>query len=390
MTIVYLGYWGANDGLSQATINPHLSTLQSMDSVDKVIYVSVERERVSHYELPPLGKVIHRPFVSKSTPVRIITKFLDIVNMRHHLLKIIGDENADLMICRSSLAGAIGFLVHRKCGIPYVVESFEPHAHYMREIGEWRRFGVSYILQSYWEKMQKNTARMLVPVSHAYKNKLMEEKVNPQKIEVLACGVDLKEFAFDKAKREKIRNEWELREDVVVGIYVGKLGGIYLDEWAGKIFRESFRFFPNFRLIILSPMSSLKWKKLLSAHSVPLQKTNIRHVMHWEIPTYLSAADFGYSLIKPSEYRKYCSPIKNGEYWANGLPILMPYGIGDDSAIIESNPSGGALFELKSPSIRNALSVVKTKIGNRHAIAELAHEYRDMRKVKDVYKRIVY
>ena len=53
-------------------------------------------------------------------------------------------------------------------------------------------------------------------------------------------------------------------------------------------------------------------------------------------------------IIKPAPCRLSCSAIKIGEYWANGLPVLLTPSVGDDSAIIAAE-NGGTVFDLSQP-----------------------------------------
>ena len=54
-----------------------------------------------------------------------------------------------------------------------------------------------------------------------------------------------------------------------------------------------------------------------------------------EIPQYLTDADIGIALIKPSLAKKVCAPIKFVEYLAAGLPVVINPGIGETEAIVK-------------------------------------------------------
>ena len=63
-------------------------------------------------------------------------------------------------------------------------------------------------------------------------------------------------------------------------------------------------------------------------------------MQHSEIPKYLSLGDFGINPQVPVPSKLYGSPIKNGEYWAMGLPVVISPNISDDSDIILQNEIG--------------------------------------------------
>ena len=114
-------------------------------------------------------------------------------------------------------------------------------------------------------------------------------------------------------------------------------------------------------------------------------------VEHEQVPTWLSASDFAFSLHAPTPNKLFVNPIKNGEYWANGLPILMPMGIGDDSSIIEENPISGVIFDNKT-NIINALDRMQkllSKTGIRSQIPDFAVKYRNISIVEEVYSKVL-
>jgi hypothetical protein len=45
MTILYLAYWGVNDGLTSSTVFPHLEELCTFDKIDKIIFTTIERNQ---------------------------------------------------------------------------------------------------------------------------------------------------------------------------------------------------------------------------------------------------------------------------------------------------------------------------------------------------------
>jgi hypothetical protein len=392
MRIVYLGYWGANEGLSQATINPHLEILAGMDGVNEIHYISIERNIGGSYLVPDNPKISHHPFHSRNLSFRLFTKILDIILLRNFLFKLISENEIDLIICRSSLAGVFGYFANKKFNIRYIVESFEPHADYMLELGIWSKWGLSYIMQTFWEKKQKRTAQWLIPVSYNYEKFLRSELSEYKNISTVPCGVDPDLFLFDANKRNRIRNEIGIEVNATVGIYVGKFGGIYFDNQAFQIFADTFSAIDNFYLLILSSTESKHILDQLRKYKLPKERVFFDLVPHTKVPDYLSAADFAYSLINPSEFRKYCCPIKNGEYWANGLPILIPEDIGDDSLLVVENQCGLVFSSKKSIGVNEFQSIIQmNNLNTRDSgrIKQMAINYRGFNHVKNVYSTIV-
>jgi len=202
------------------------------------------------------------------------------------------------------------------------------------------------------------------------------------------CVVALSQFSFSQSNRDKIRHTLGITKANITGIYVGKYGGLYYQQEAFAIYKQCFDRIPDFRLIILSPQPLAEIIKSLHQQQIDISKVYIASVPHQEVPYYLSAADFGFATIKSYPSARYCSPVKIGEYWANGLPVLLTEGVGDDSDIIR-NEGGGALFHLQQEgSVERALQQILAIISNpehRQEISELAAKYRSPERIREAY-----
>lgn len=384
MTILYIGYWGANEGLSQATIIPHLKIFDEL-GVDRILYASIERHHSSSFHIPVSPHIIHLPIFTPKSSFHFFSKWLELVTVYRQLVDIMHKYTPDLIICRSALAGIYGYWLHKKFRIPFYVESFEPHGKYMLDSGVWSRFGLSYLFYQWHEQKIMAAADMLMPVAQNYLHKLIEEGVREEKIRLMPCAVDIKKFAFNPQKRKLVRDDLNIDDDAVVGIYVGKFGGIYFDEQAFEIFDAAFMYYHHFFLIILTPYNAEEIRNKIKPQFQ--NKVWINTVSHDNVPNYLSAADFAFSLIKPSESRIYCSPIKNGEFFANGLPVISPDKIGDDSEIIEKE-NVGIVFKESEISFEKLQELISPK-DRLERIPLIAKKYRSFNIVSDVYRELL-
>lgn len=393
MNILYLGYWSVNDGLSEATIKPHLEILSSFSNVHSIVYVSIERSQDKVFCDWGIDKLIHLPFYSNNLPF-LIDKISDFTILPKRLLKVCRQHQIDKIIARSSLAGAIAYLVHRKTNINYYVESFEPHAEYMLESKVWSKVGIRYNIQKYFEKKQLSTASGLMPVADNYTSYLKNINLINCPVDTIPCSVNLEEFTFSMESRELIRKRLKLSDTSVTGIYVGKFGDIYYDREAFAYFKSCFDKIEDFFLILLTPMEEEFTQQRISENAIPRDKVWFGKVRHHEVTQYLSASDIAFSPIKSTPNRKYCSATKNGEYWANGLPILIDKGIGDDSGII-INKGGGSIIDYTQPinedTIQKILHWKKQSLSSRmnNESTEAARTHRNVQAAREVYKKII-
>jgi len=390
MNVLFIGYWGANEGLSQATINPHLELLLGNSVTSKVVYVSIERKRESVYRLPESKKLLHIPLKADRTRFRLLNKVIEVILFGNKLVSIARGFQIDLVICRSSLAGNFGLRVKKSLKIPFVVESFEPHAEYMRELGVWRYYGLSYQYQKWKEKRQLKHAILICPVSHNYTNYLVQEGISKEKVATLPCAVNIEKFRFSEEKRKQKRTQLAIQPGALVSIYVGKFEGIYFSlEDSLALFKKCKEHFANFFLILLCPDSEEVNKRL--ANEVDIHSwITVLTVPHDDVGDYLSASDCAFSLHRPIESMRYVSPIKNGEYWANGLPIIISDGIGDDSLLLKES-SFGVVMRNSVPidqSLNQLYSLIQ-KEGHRQEIVTLARKYRSFDTVELIYNKLL-
>ena len=389
MNILFIGYWSINEGLSVATIDPHLTILSQFPEVQHIVYVSIERNREPLRSLA-LPKVQHVPFYSSPS---LVDKLKDYIRLPKRLAYLCRQCSTDLIIGRGAPAGALSYLVWKRQKLPFCVESFEPHADYMRESGVWSRVSLHYLLSRHWEQKQKKHATLLIPVAKNYRQRLIKEGVVRSKIKVVPCTVDVAKFQFNVEDRTTIRETLNVDDDTVVGIYVGKYGGIYLDEAAFQLYHEAFHYWKDFFLIILSPqVYHAHIHQRIAEFALPTDKVVIKEVQHQEVPRYLAASEFGFATIKPAKSRLYCSAVKIGEYWANGLPTILTEGVGDDATIVVEEKIGTLVRKDVSGAFTVNYDIIQTLLNNptsRSRIQSVAHQHRHRRIVKEAYEYLL-
>lgn len=389
MRVLYLGYWGSSEPLTTATILPSLRVLGRMEQIEKIIYCSIER--TGKGGLAPLPKVEHVGISSWDTGSVMLTKLRDYRRIYDVVQRLCRQHDVDLLVCRSALAGAFGHRVKRKFGIPYVVESFEPHKDYMVESHVWGRYDVRALMQSLHERQQKKSADVLLPVSSNYLRALVDEGLDERRVLLLPCCVDLEMFSFDAAVRDRVRRLHSFGDTDIVGIYVGKFGGIYYDREAYTIFKKAFDHFGmRFKLVVLTNDNRDGVLAGISRQAIPTDRVVVTSVPHNEVNEWLCAADIAFCTVRPAASRKYCSPVKNGEYWACGLPVVIEPGIGDDSDIVDGE-GGGVL--VRNRDYATAFGEIEKLIdrGRERLSAEIrmiAIRHRDSRQIESVYRAV--
>lgn len=391
MRILFLSYWGLDDPLTISTVFPHLQILQQRADIESVLLVTIERRGAPPVlRLPfPADKVSYAPLISVPGRNVLLTKTDDFLRFPKQLVQLAADHHSDFLLARGAPAGSLAYLVWKQNKLPFYVESFEPHADYMLESGVWQRYDPRYLFERYWERKQKKLARGLMPVAENYRQQLIQEGVPAERIVTVPCSVNLANFEYDANRRAQVRAQLGFPADAVVGIYVGKFGDIYYDEEAYDLFHAAAKHFGSaFRLVVLTPNPLDEVRARLNTVGLDNNLSFITKAPYHEVPGYLSAADFAFAPIKPADCRKYCSPIKVGEYWANGLPVLLTEGVGDDSNIIQQE-GGGAIFNVEQPAsilaaIQHVASILRQP-DYRQQTTQLAARHRSLDRARQAY-----
>ena len=395
MRVLFFSYWEYNEGLTASTSIPHVKILAGLPHVRKVIFSTVERsgKPVSEEKIHP--KVKHIPLYSKSYPLNVLNKVSDVFRFRKMLIQIIQDYDITHLICRTSPAGGIGYRVHQKMGIPFYVESFEPHADYMLEAGVWKRYSLKYLTEKYWEEKILQHAEGIMPVNHFHKKDLVSRGVYKNKIHVMPCCTPIHAFKFSPSARKRIRANLGIANGKPTAIYVGKFGGNYYYQEAFDLFATAKKAFNDyFFLIILTGHNPDYIHSELINRGFNQHEFMVQLVPHKEVPHYLSAADFAFSTLKFTPSKRYLSAIKHGEYWANGLPLILSKGIGEDSKIVEENQVGG-IFDIQDlATIQEAFNRIQGLLETHSReelskrIQPLAETHRNFSINEGVYKKV--
>jgi len=388
MNLLFISYWGIHDGLTQSTVIPHIKILSQYDIIDKIILITIERESIPQ-SININEKTEHIPIPTNTYLSPFIHKIIDFIQIPKILKQLCQNASIDKIIARGVLAGALALRISKETNIPFYVESFEPHADYMKDTGVWKKWSLKYLYQKKWEKQQCKKASGIMTVAKGYTEYLKNQFSSFPKITTVPCAVDLTLFKFNHNDRIKVRNKLEINEEQIVGVYTGKFGGLYIDSSELIALAPIFDFFKNLKLIILTSNPKEEVQSAFNSIYKSQGSIFIKNVPHYDVPKYLSAADFALSLNKSFPSGQFLSPVKIGEYWANGLPVIMTEGIGDESGIIE-NAKGGVLFNENNlmSSLRKVQRILDDP-DHRKKIPELARKYRSFDKVKEAYERMI-
>jgi hypothetical protein len=272
-----------------------------------------------------------------------------------------------------------------------VIESFEPHSRYMRDAGVWSSRGPKFMVQTLMERRQRSIADHLVCVSKGFRDELIRGGVDPGRVSVMPCLVDTAAFAFDRVARETTREVLGIRGDDVVIVHLGKFGGVYYDdeafaalaEFASHLGGRSF-------VMVLTPHDAETVRQRAAQWGI--SRLSVQSVEHGKVPRHLAAADVAITTCRPLASSAACSPVKDAEYWANGLPVLISPGIGDDADLVARHRLGVVVDLTNRIALARAVDElvgISKEPGSRERIAAFAAAERDFAQLDSHYERIL-
>lgn len=396
--ILILTYWSYPDALIQTYTLPYISIIRKNLPVDSSIYfVTLEKDAkvLNKDNRDEIGAKLRQegihwlPFQYKPFG---LSAFMLWISLSLKLSSIIIRRKIAVIHCWCTPPGAIGYLLSVLLNRKLVLDSYEPHAEAMVENGTWKREGAAFRLLFWLEKKQTQRANYIISATHGMRQYAVEKyRTEIKHFIVKPACVDFKLFDIDAPNDEELRKDLGLVSKIVC-VYAGKFGGIYLGEevfdfikCAIDHWRDSFRF------LILTSHAPEEIKSYCKRARVDVDKVIVRFVPHTAVPRYMRLSDFALTPVKPVPTKRYCTPIKNGEYWALGLPVVIPANISDDSEIVEQTKIGVVLYSLDKEAYRSAIVKIdelreqRDLRGRIHAIAE---RYRDFSIAEEVYRKV--
>ncbi len=275
----------------------------------------------------------------------------------------------------------------------HIVHTFEPHTQYMIEAGVWNEGSWEAKMLSKYEIKVAKGATHLLTATDAMVQRLGKMKLKAQVLRVPSC-VDMDTFRYQPGERIRIRAQLNVKDDEVMIVYLGKFGGMYMEE-------EIFEFYKvceeyprlKFKYLVLTIEEKGKVLDLIDRYSLPKNKFFIKKVSRSEVSSYLSSSDFGFVAVRQFPGKRFCSPIKDGEYWACGLPVIIPKGISDDYIYASQHEIGIVMKDTTKESFtRVCEEMLEWRSKDKEEVVERCRDFvksdRDISLFKPMYRNI--
>lgn len=401
--ILVITYWSYKDALIQTYTLPYVRIIRkTLSAHSKIFFVTFESKfhALSHVEKEQIKKNLS---TEKIIWISFSYSRIGIFSLLKNIFPLLKlwwfciEKKITHIHTWCTPAGSLGYILSKLTGIPLIIDSYEPHAESMVENRTWRENGFAFKLLFLFEKLQSRHAKAFIATSSGMKEYAKTKyNVESKSFFVKPACVDLDLFS------EKISNRKDLShilginlKDKIVCVYAGKFGGIYLEQEVFDFFKTAQQYWKEKFIVLLLTNISRKQIEYF-AEQAKLDKGIIisKFVEHKEIPTYLTFADFAINPVKSVPTKRYCTSIKDGEYWAMGLPVVITKNISDDSDIISENKIGAVIKSLDEKGYLEAVKEIDSLLKNNSRqelnkrIRQVAKKYRDFSIAENIYKEL--
>lgn len=389
-TLMIVTYWSFEDALIQSYTLPYVRLIKKHLGPDTdIILVTFDRNPYNEQEVEIESGITNYKFRLYNFGWRAI---LEVRAALRQMRKLIASRNVFQLHGWCATGNGIAWVLSRKTGLPLIADSFEPNAEPMVETGTWKPGSIAFRIQFWLEKKTAQHAAELIAIS-PYMQDYMEKKYGAaRKIKYIkpAC-VDLELFSANKKHIDSLVTELQLQGKIIC-VYAGKIGGFYLEQELFDFFAAAEKKWGDrFRVVFLTSHERSFLDSFAIKAGFSIDKMIIRFVKHHEVPHYLGLGDFAIGPYKPVPSRLTCSPIKNGEFWALGLPIIITKGISNDTELIVKNKCGAVIESFSTSAYLTALDEIEVLFQDT-AVAErcvnLAKEYRNFAIADKIYSEI--
>ena len=399
--ILILTYWSLKDALIQAYTIPYLRIIYSHIPPGSRIYLITFEQQKQKLPANEIAQIKQR---LRMQGIRLITlrysKFsvfsiFKWVYYLFYLVSIIIIRRVNFIHAWCTPAGSIAYILSKITGRKLIIDSYEPHADAMVENTTWKENSLQFRILFYFEKQLTKHASIIISATHSMVNYAKKRYgVSIPRFFVKQACVDQSFFAPKKRKNEELLNQLKLK-DKIVCVYAGKFGGIYLSEEVFDFFKVAEEFWGDkFRCLILTSHPQDQLLQLAKSSGFDSKKMLVRFVPHEIVAEYMGLGDFAITPVKPIPSKRYCTPIKDGEYWALGLPVVITKNISDDSDIIRENNIGAVLENLSPAEYKNACIKIDKLLSETNTnelqdkIRDIAYKYRSYSIAESIYKKI--
>lgn len=342
--IIYL-YYSLRDPLCEGLMLSYLKALNHSEIHFHLVTYEQDKYRMSISETTQTKKdlleigITWHPISYLSGRFFLLKKIQSAFKAIHYTQKVKKAFNLRMICAMATPVGSYVFIASKIFRVPMCQFTYEPHAQIMMQSGRLSESSLKYKIAHWLEMKIGKEAQHVVCTSQHMLDDLKSWGARGQ-LYRLPTSVDENLNQFRDDERTRIRTQLRILDKCVL-IYPGKFGGMYRTESTIQFIKAFLEKTENGHAIIMTDFSHRTIEDWVRNIRMDRSKLSLLSPVQLnELPSYLSAADIGLIAYENFEVRKYCSPVKTGEYLLCGIPFIVQRGTSEDDTIAEKHNVG--------------------------------------------------
>jgi glycosyltransferase involved in cell wall biosynthesis len=276
----------------------------------------------------------------------VLSTAYDILVGVQHCFRLGRQVGVRLFHGRGSVPCAVGYIASKLSAALFFNDSDGPLSEEYVDAGVWPRGSFAHGATAWAERHFLAAADAVAVLTDRRRAEVEPYARAP--VAVLPCAVDSSHFVPDVTRSTHLRDELGLIGTVLV--YSGKSGGWYRGETVIDFAAATAEVVGEVSLLVLTTDDPATVRGPAAQKGV---RCVVRAVSRDEMPAYLSAGDAGLSFRLDTPSQRACSPIKNAEYLACGIPVVTTPGAGDYPELLRRERVGVVLEGTDARALRD-------------------------------------
>ena len=245
-SILIFAYYSYKDPVFQSAVLPYFIDFPHKDQYQFILLTfEQERFKLTSSEKKKLKKELSVHNIlwidSKwhSGNFKLLKKIYDLTAGMIKTVSLVRKYKVDAIYSEGFPGAVISYYVSRFTKRPHIVHTFEPHTDYMVESGVWKEADWEARKLRRFESVVGKKSFALMTATQAMIDK-WKGKTGAQMFRVPSC-VDINHFQFRWLDRMAIRKKYNIGDNEIVIVYLGKFGGMYMEKEMFDFFKANHR-----------------------------------------------------------------------------------------------------------------------------------------------------
>lgn len=401
---IYISYDGMTDPLGQSQVLPYLAELSKKGISFDLISFEKEANFKTHFktiETYCQAHHIHWHPLKYTKKPPLLSTLYDLARMRKATKRLIKTKHISIIHCRSYIAALIGLELKRKKGIPFLFDMRGFWADERIDGNIWSKNSpVFKHVYTFFKKRELEFFKEsdhIISLTEEGKHEIVKHilpSINPDKITIIPCCVNLNLFDPEKVSESKLarlKNELNIPSDQFILGYVGSIGTWYMLPEMLDYFVHLKRFQPNAIFLFVTGEHPERILKMAIEKGITRESIRITSCSHQAVPAYIKLFNLSIFFIKPAYSKKASSPTKQGELMAMGIPLVCNDGVGDTAQVVRTYKAG---FVVEGFTPENYEHALPHNISFEKETAQSGAQYfysldEGAKRYENVYKKLV-